>query len=159
MSDKHIVLPSYAGNNTAIIIITASSPKAHFSFLFPFHSDSFSSPMAIHFPCVMRLWIIPHYDQPMRIILPLLLHSAFFWYEVHGEKVKGKKGKKKKKKEKENDIAIPTRTYSVQCFDPPRSGLSYFPSGASLSLTPYSVLSLFSPLSPLPDHLNCFSVF
>ena len=41
-----------------------------------------------------------------------------------------KKGKKKK------DITIPiipTRTYSVQRFEPPRSGQSYFPSGDSVS--------------------------
>lgn len=59
-----------------------------------------------------------------------------------------KKGKKKK------DIIIPiipTRTYSVQRFEPPRSGQSYFPSGDSVSDT---LLCISSSL--LFSFVGCF---
>lgn len=88
-----------------MIIITASSPITHFYFLF-FFPTLFLHLWLLSISrvySVMRFSIIPPCDQPMRIILPLLLHSSATPYSDM---------KREKEKKKKKDITIPIHTDS-----------------------------------------------
>ena len=136
-----------------MIIITASSPITHFYFLFFFPA------LFLHLwllsisrvYSVMRFSIIPPCDQPMRIILPLLLHSSATPYSD----MKREKEKKKKRHHNTDPYRLVHTPYSVS--NPPRSGQSYFPSGDCLwHLTLYLFSSSFLfywLLSPFPSSI------